>query len=161
MIKYLTILEQGPTSWGAYAPDVPGCVAVAETRTEVRTLFQEALTSHLDWLRVERDPIPSPVSETDFVTVALPGHAPRRYLVILTPTPIGSWSATPADVPDLTLEFSDRAGALRLLQGALQEYLEEQSENGQAVPAPSSEAVFVSVMVPVQADALFAAASAA
>jgi len=154
MTKYLTILEQGPTSWGAYAPDVPGCIAVAETRAEVRTMFQEALTSHLDWMREERDPIPSPVSETDFVTVALPGYVPRRYLVILTPIPIGSWSITPADVPDLVPEFSDCAGALRLLRGALQDYLEEQIVEGQAVPEPSSEAITVSI----EAEALPVAA---
>ncbi len=31
MSEYAVIYEQGPTSWGAWVPDLPGCVAAAET----------------------------------------------------------------------------------------------------------------------------------
>ncbi len=44
-------LEQGPTSWGASSPDVPGCFAVGGTRAEALRLMQEALTEHIDVLR--------------------------------------------------------------------------------------------------------------
>ncbi len=30
-MRYAVIYEKGPTSYGAYIPDLPGCVAVAET----------------------------------------------------------------------------------------------------------------------------------
>ena len=34
-MRYAIVIEKGPTSYGAYVPDLPGCVAAAETRGEV------------------------------------------------------------------------------------------------------------------------------
>lgn len=148
MTEYLTILEHGATSWGAYAPDVPGCIAVDDTREGVQRMFHEALQGHLDWMRADGDPIPPPAAETDTITVALAGQPPRRYLTILQPTTLGGWSVSAADVPDLVLEFSTRAGALRLLQTALQSHLEELSADGEPLPEPASEASVVTVRRP-------------
>jgi predicted RNase H-like HicB family nuclease len=35
-MRYAVVIEEGPTSYGAYVPDLPGCVAVAETLAEVK-----------------------------------------------------------------------------------------------------------------------------
>ncbi len=145
MKEYLLILEHGPTSWGAYCPDIPGCVAVGETCSEVRALYGEALEAWVEATLEDGDPVPPPSSETDYSTVALPSQPPRRYLTILQPTPLGAWSATPADVPDLVLEFSDRGGALRLLHAALQSHLEVLLAAGQPLPEPASEADTVAI----------------
>ena len=40
--EYVVIVEQGPTSFGAYVPDLPGCVAVGESREEATELIREA-----------------------------------------------------------------------------------------------------------------------
>ena len=42
-MKYLVIIEKGPNSWGAYVPDLPGCVAAGESRDEVVRLIREAI----------------------------------------------------------------------------------------------------------------------
>jgi predicted RNase H-like HicB family nuclease len=47
-MKYLVVIEQGPTSFGAYVPDLPGCVAVAKTRRGVRRLIREAIQLHVE-----------------------------------------------------------------------------------------------------------------
>lgn len=145
MTEYLLIVERGPTSWGAYCPDLPGCVAVAETRAEVHRLYGEAVEGWVEATLEDGDPIPPPAAETDTVTVAFAGQPPRRYLTILQPTPIGGWSASAADVPDLVLEFSTRAGALRLLQTALQSHMETQTADGEVIPEPVSETSTVTV----------------
>lgn len=145
MTDYLLIVERGPTSWGAYCPDLPGCVAVAETRAEVHRLYGEAVEGWVEATLEDGDPIPPPAAETDTVTVALAGQPPRRYLTILRPTPFGGLSVSAADVPDLVLEFSTRAGALRLLQMALQSHLEELAANGETLPELASEASVVAV----------------
>ena len=44
------MIERGPTSYGAHVPDLPGCVAVAETKTEVCALIQEAIELYLEAL---------------------------------------------------------------------------------------------------------------
>ena len=67
--KYLVIYEHGPTSWGAYGPDLPGCVAVGETRAEVERLIREAIPFHIEGLRADGDPIPEPTSRADMVPV--------------------------------------------------------------------------------------------
>jgi predicted RNase H-like HicB family nuclease len=50
-MHYTVIIEKGETSFGAYVPDVPGCVAVGETREEVTELIQEAIEFHLEGMR--------------------------------------------------------------------------------------------------------------
>jgi predicted RNase H-like HicB family nuclease len=54
------IIERGPTSWGAYAPDLPGCVAVADDVEEVKALMREAIQLHLEDMREQGLVIPPP-----------------------------------------------------------------------------------------------------
>ena len=68
-MKYAIVIEKGDTSYGAYVPDLPGCVAAAETRDEVFRLIREAIEFHLDGLREDGDPVPEPHSELDYVEV--------------------------------------------------------------------------------------------
>jgi predicted RNase H-like HicB family nuclease len=44
---YRIVYEHGPTIWGAYSDDVPGCFAVGKTRQEVERLMREAIALHL------------------------------------------------------------------------------------------------------------------
>lgn len=48
---YDVVFEEGPTSWGAYVPDLPVCMAVADTREEVERSIDKAITMHLEGLR--------------------------------------------------------------------------------------------------------------
>lgn len=50
-MRYAVIIEKGPESYGAYVPDLPGCVAAGATRDEVMTLIQEAMTFHIEGLK--------------------------------------------------------------------------------------------------------------
>lgn len=67
MSKYLVIIEQGPESFGAYVPDLPGCVAAGKTREEVKQLIREAVTFHLEDMRRTGQPIPQPTSVPEYV----------------------------------------------------------------------------------------------
>ncbi|CUS04624.2 putative integron gene cassette protein [Candidatus Promineifilum breve] len=69
MTEYMVVIEQGVDGFGAYVPDLPGCVAVGDTREEVLTLIQEAITFHLELLREDGLPIPQPHSESEYVAV--------------------------------------------------------------------------------------------
>lgn len=62
--QYMAILEQGPTSWGAYVPDLPGCIAAGESRDEVLELIRQAVAFHLEGLNEEGLPIPAPHSQS-------------------------------------------------------------------------------------------------
>ena len=69
-MKYAVVIEQGPKSYGAYVPDLPGCVAVGETRKEVVQLIQEAIELHLQCLLEQGEHIPPPLSSVEFVNAA-------------------------------------------------------------------------------------------
>lgn len=67
--RYMVVVERGDTSWGAHVPDLPGCVAVGQTRDEVLELIREAIELHIDGLKQDGLPVPSPTSEVEFVEI--------------------------------------------------------------------------------------------
>ena len=71
-MKYLVLYEKGPTSWGAYLPDLPGCVAAGDTLDEVKQLIREAVEFHLEGMREEGDPIPEPSTRFELIEVSAP-----------------------------------------------------------------------------------------
>lgn len=68
-MQYLVVIEQGAASFGAYVPDLPGCVAVAQTRQEVTALIQEAIAFHLDGIKADGLQIPVPHSTSELIEV--------------------------------------------------------------------------------------------
>jgi predicted RNase H-like HicB family nuclease len=48
-------------------PDLPGCVAAAETREEVVRLIQEAIDFHIEGLREDGQPIPETSSSVEYI----------------------------------------------------------------------------------------------
>lgn len=71
MTEYLVLYEPAEDGgWGAYSPDLPGCIACADTRDEVEKLMQEAIPMHLEAMREVGEPIPAPSHIAGTVTVA-------------------------------------------------------------------------------------------
>ena len=68
-MQYLVVIERGPTSFGAYVPDLPGCVAAGESRQEVERLIHDAIEFHLEDLRASGQPVPEPASSPQLVTI--------------------------------------------------------------------------------------------
>ena len=68
-MKYAVVIEKGDVSFGAYVPDLPGCVAVGETREEVMTLIREAIEFHLEGMKEDGENMPEPHSEAEYVEV--------------------------------------------------------------------------------------------
>ncbi len=69
-MKYTVIIEKGPHSYGAYVPDLPGCVAVATSEEEVRTLIKEAVEFHIEGMKLESKRIPKAKTKTFEMEVA-------------------------------------------------------------------------------------------
>lgn len=68
-MRYAIFIEKGPTSYGAYVPDLPGCVAVGKSPAAVRKLISEAVAMHLEGLREDGLPIPEAATECEYVEV--------------------------------------------------------------------------------------------
>lgn len=69
-MEYVVILEEGPESWGAYVPDLPGCVAAGESKAEVLKLIREAIEFHLEGLKEDGDSIPQPHSSIETIQIS-------------------------------------------------------------------------------------------
>ncbi len=70
-MKYTIVIEKAPGNFAAYAPDLPGCVATAETRAEVIQLMREGIAFHLEGLREDGEPVPRPQATAAEVDVVL------------------------------------------------------------------------------------------
>jgi predicted RNase H-like HicB family nuclease len=68
-MKYMVVIEKGESSYGAHVPDLPGCVAVGESREEVLRLIREAIEFHIDGLKAAGEPVPVPSSVGEYVDV--------------------------------------------------------------------------------------------
>jgi len=77
-MKYLAILENEGDAWGAYVPDLPGCVAAAPSRVEVEQLIRVAIAFHIEGIREDGEPVPVPAAkDTVLVEVPKPSAAAR------------------------------------------------------------------------------------
>jgi len=69
-MRYAVVIEKGESSYGAYVPDLPGCVAAGDTKEEAIRLIQEAIELHIEGLKEEGEPVPPPSSSVELVEVA-------------------------------------------------------------------------------------------
>ena len=70
MTRYVILFEPTRTGYSAYLPDLPGCVAAADTRDEVERLMREAVEFYLEGLRAGGEPVPPAHSSATYVEVA-------------------------------------------------------------------------------------------
>lgn len=70
MREYVVIYERAGRNWSAYVPDLPGCVAAADTREELARLIREAIDLHIEGMKEEGLAIPEPSADAERVRVA-------------------------------------------------------------------------------------------
>jgi len=70
-IRYAVVIEKCAASYGAYFPDLPGCVAAAETRDEVVRLIRDSIEFHIEEMREDGIEIPEPSSSAEYVEVSM------------------------------------------------------------------------------------------
>jgi predicted RNase H-like HicB family nuclease len=69
-MKYAVVIENAGTNFSAYVPDLPGCIATGATMEETERNISSAIQFHLDGMKKEGLPIPSPTSAVEYVEVA-------------------------------------------------------------------------------------------
>jgi predicted RNase H-like HicB family nuclease len=68
-MEFLVVVEKGKSSYGAYVPDLPGCVAVGESHRQVLKLIREGIELHIQSIRESGEPVPVPTSRSEIVKV--------------------------------------------------------------------------------------------
>jgi predicted RNase H-like HicB family nuclease len=72
---YVVIFEgDDQDGYSAYAPELPGVVAAADTRSETERLMRAAIAEHIDLLRELGQPVPEP-SDSDSIVIVDPAAA--------------------------------------------------------------------------------------
>ncbi|MDQ6762730.1 MAG: type II toxin-antitoxin system HicB family antitoxin [Bacteroidota bacterium] len=72
MVKYAIIIEKATDGgYGAYVPDLPGCVGMGSTREETMQNIAEAINFHLEGMRAEGIQIPQPTTEAETLVLAI------------------------------------------------------------------------------------------
>ena len=70
MKQYPFLLEKTETGYGAWAPDLPGCVAAGAMLNETRRLMREAIHLHIESLRDHGEPVPEPATRVEYAEAA-------------------------------------------------------------------------------------------
>ena len=65
-MNYTVVIENGPSTYGAHVPDLPGCVAVGESKAEVCVLIREAIELYIDELEGDGQAVPAPGRSGDY-----------------------------------------------------------------------------------------------
>ena len=58
--KYAVVFERSPNNYGAYVPDLPGCVSVGDSWEEMQEMIREAITFHIEDMLESGEPLPQP-----------------------------------------------------------------------------------------------------
>lgn len=69
MHRYLVVMEPAGVNYSAYVPDLPGCIATGDTRSEAEANIRDAIKLHLEGLEQDGDPIPEAKTTADYVEV--------------------------------------------------------------------------------------------
>jgi predicted RNase H-like HicB family nuclease len=60
---YAVVIEQAEDGgYGAWSPELPGCVALGDTAEEAIAEMRKAVRHHLDLLREHGEPVPAPTA---------------------------------------------------------------------------------------------------
>lgn len=66
-MRFAVIIEKAESSYSAYVPDLPGCVATGATFEQVEREIRDAIRFHIDGLREDGLPAPLPTSIAEYV----------------------------------------------------------------------------------------------
>lgn len=58
-MKYVVVFEKAPENWCAFVPDLPGCVAAADTFEETKEMIREAIEFHIEGYVEDDEPLPA------------------------------------------------------------------------------------------------------
>ncbi|HZY62946.1 MAG TPA: type II toxin-antitoxin system HicB family antitoxin [Edaphobacter sp.] len=67
--KYAVVFERSADGYGAFVPDLPGCVTVGDTLEETERNIREAITGHIEAMRAHGEAIPMPTTLTEYIEI--------------------------------------------------------------------------------------------
>jgi predicted RNase H-like HicB family nuclease len=70
-LRYAVVFERSEDGYGAYVPDLPGCVTVGDTLAETEANIREAIAGHIAVMKEYGETIPQPTSLAEYVEIPI------------------------------------------------------------------------------------------
>ena len=90
-LRYAVVFEQTSNNYGAYVPDVPGCISTGKTWDEMQAMIREALAFHIEDMLGQGEPVPEPTMSIDdaiaYHSQPIPDDVLRSYAEFGAPEP--------------------------------------------------------------------------
>ena len=106
-MRYMVVIDKTPRNYGAFSPDMPGCIATGATAEEVTSLMHEGIGYALEDLVERGEPLPEPTSWAIEV---------KGYAVPISRTPNG-YCAEPPDLFPVVAAADTRKRVEALIRG--------------------------------------------
>jgi predicted RNase H-like HicB family nuclease len=68
-LKYAVVFERSEDGYGAFVPDLPGCVTVGDTIEEAESNIREAISGHIAAMVEHGERIPRPTTLAEYVEI--------------------------------------------------------------------------------------------
>ncbi len=69
-MKYAIVIEKAESNYSAYVPDLPGCIATADSIDSVEERIREAIQFHIEGMREDGLELPEASSRVEYAHVA-------------------------------------------------------------------------------------------
>ena len=146
-MRYNILLVPSKEGYGAWSPDLLGCVALGDTVEETIESMKEAMDFHIEGMQIHGYAIPEPTSQ---ITYIMAGMDPKNYIVIIEKKE-SNYTAYPADFLDIIVTAETAGEAVRLAKEALECHFHSLVENGEPIPEPHSQDTTVELEFPIPA----------
>ncbi|MBK8982758.1 MAG: type II toxin-antitoxin system HicB family antitoxin [Ignavibacteria bacterium] len=68
--EFLIIIERGKNNLSAYVPDLPGCIATADTERQLMRLMEKGIELHIEDMKRRGYKIPTPTTKSAKIEIA-------------------------------------------------------------------------------------------
>jgi len=69
--KYAVVFERSADGYGAFVPDLPGCITVGETLEETERNIREAITGHIVVMEEHGETVPPPTTLAEYIEIPI------------------------------------------------------------------------------------------
>ena len=66
-MRYAIVIEKAGNNYGAYVPDLPGCIATGDTVEHVKAEIRDAIRFHIEVMQEDGLDVPPPSSSVDYI----------------------------------------------------------------------------------------------
>ena len=68
-LRYAVVYERSADGYGAFVPDLPGCITVGDTLAETEENIREAIAGHIAVMEEHGERVPRPTALASYIEI--------------------------------------------------------------------------------------------